>query len=141
MSKLNENIFNIKDLYIVVINPEYIKGGLKQDEDIRYFNPSFKFIVERFVLERKDTEDLELEIYTECLTNEDIYKREYPNINDSLPELFLSVEPFPIEFLTEEEKQNERVGTLRIFQIFQQINSDLNYYKNNEKSKTLKKEY
>ncbi len=142
MSKLNENFFDIKDLYVVKFKPEYSMNSFGKGEDTRYYNPNFQFIMEKFTIYDKSGKNLEIEIYTECLTNEDITKRENSNITSEIPELFKSVEEFPKEYLTQEELKTGVISTLRLFKIFQELNEKSlrsNLDENLEKGKTMKK--
>lgn len=118
MSKVTDNTFNINDLYIAKIKEDYkinING-----EYIEYFNPNFYYILEKFCLD--DKLSIQIEIYTECFTGEDISIRENIKKDDSFPDMFEVLEPLPKEYLTKEEIMDKQVRTLRLFQIFQMIN-------------------
>ena len=118
MSKVTDNTFNINDLYIAKIKEDYkinING-----EYTEYFNPNFYYILEKFALENNS--NIQIEIYTECFTGEDISIRENIKKNDYLPDMFEFLEPLPKEYLTKEEIKDNRIRTLHLFQIFQVIN-------------------
>lgn len=118
MSKVTDNTFNINDLYIAKIKEDYkisING-----EYTEYFNPNFYYLLEKFVLENNS--NIQIEIYTECFTGEDISIRENIKKDDSLPDMFEVLEPLPKEYLTKEEIKDNRIRTLHLFQIFQMIN-------------------
>ena len=118
MSKVTDNTFNINDLYIAKIKEDYkinING-----EYTEYFNPNFYYILEKFALENNS--NIQIEIYTECFTGEDISIRENIKKDDSLPDMFEFLEPLPKEYLTKEEIKDNRIRTLHLFQIFQVIN-------------------
>ena len=118
MSKVTDNTFNINDLYIAKIKEDYkinING-----EYTEYFNPNFYYLLEKFVLENNS--NIQIEIYTECFTGEDISIRENIKKDDSLPDMFEVLEPLPKEYLTKEEIKDNRIRTLHLFQIFQVIN-------------------
>lgn len=118
MSKVTDNTFNINDLYIAKIKEDYkinING-----EYTEYFNPNFYYLLEKFSLENNS--NIQIEIYTECFTGEDISIRENIKKDDSFPDMFEVLEPLPKEYLTKEEIMDKQVRTLRLFQIFQMIN-------------------
>ena len=118
MSKVTDNTFNINDLYIAKIKEDYkinING-----EYTEYFNPNFYYLLEKFSLENNS--NIQIEIYTECFTGEDISIRENIKKDDSLPDMFEILEPLPKEYLTKEEIKDNRIRTLHLFQIFQMIN-------------------
>ena len=118
MSKVTDNTFNINDLYIAKIKEDYkisING-----EYTEYFNPNFYYLLEKFSLENNS--NIQIEIYTECFTGEDISIRENIKKNDYLPDMFEFLEPLPKEYLTKEEIKDNRIRTLHLFQIFQMIN-------------------
>lgn len=118
MSKVTDNTFNINDLYIAKIKEDYkisING-----EYTEYFNPNFYYLLEKFSLENNS--NIQIEIYTECFTGEDISIRENIKKDDSLPDMFEVLEPLPNEYLTKEEIKDNRIRTLHLFQIFQMIN-------------------
>ena len=118
MSKVTDNTFNINDLYIAKIKEDYkinING-----EYTEYFNPNFYYILEKFALENNS--NIQIEIYTECFTGEDISIRENIKKDDYLPDMFEFLEPLPKEYLTKEEIKDNRIRTLHLFQIFQVIN-------------------
>ena len=118
MSKVTDNTFNINDLYIAKIKEDYkinING-----EYTEYFNPNFYYLLEKFALENNS--NIQIEIYTECFTGEDISIRENIKKDDSLPDMFEILEPLPKEYLTKEEIKDNRIRTLHLFQIFQMIN-------------------
>lgn len=118
MSKVTDNTFNINDLYIAKIKEDYkinING-----EYTEYFNPNFYYILEKFALENNS--NIQIEIYTECFTGEDISIRENIKKDDSLPDMFEFLESLPKEYLTKEEIKDNRIRTLHLFQIFQMIN-------------------
>lgn len=118
MSKVTDNTFNINDLYIAKIKEDYkinING-----EYTEYFNPNFYYLLEKFSLENNS--NIQIEIYTECFTGEDISIRENIKKDDSFPDMFEVLEPLPKEYLTKEEIKDNRIRTLRLFQIFQMIN-------------------
>ena len=118
MSKVTDNTFNINDLYIAKIKEDYkisING-----EYTEYFNPNFYYLLEKFSLENNS--NIQIEIYTECFTGEDISIRENIKKNDYLPDMFVFLEPLPKEYLTKEEIKDNRIRTLHLFQIFQMIN-------------------
>jgi len=120
MSNLNENIYDIKDLYIVKLNEDYIER--KSDDYIQYFNKDLKFIVEKFNVQKTGDLPYYVEYYMECITEQDLSNRRSKHEFTSIPHVFSSVEEFPIEYLTEEEKQSGKITTMRLFQIFQEIN-------------------
>ena len=118
MSKVTDNIFNINDLYIAKIKEDYkvnING-----EYTEYFNSNFYYLLEKFALEYNS--NIQVEIYTECFTGEDISIRENIKKDDSLPDMFEVLEPLPKEYLTKEEIKDNQIRTLHLFQIFQMIN-------------------
>ena len=118
MSKVTDNTFNINDLYIAKIKEDYkinING-----ECTEYFNPNFYYLLEKFALENNS--NIQIEIYTECFTGEDISIRENIKKDDYLPDMFEFLEPLPKEYLTKEEIKDNRIRTLHLFQIFQVIN-------------------
>ena len=118
MSKVTDNTFNINDLYIAKIKEDYkinING-----ECTKYFNSNFYYLLEKFTLENNS--NIQIEIYTECFTGEDISIRENIKKNDYLPDMFEFLEPLPKEYLTKEEIKDNRIRTLHLFQIFQVIN-------------------
>lgn len=118
MSKVTDNTFNINDLYIAKIKEDYkisING-----EYTEYFNPNFYYLLEKFSLENNS--NIQIEIYTECFTGEDISIRENIKKDDSLPDMFEVLEHLPKEYLTKEEIKDNRIRTLHLFQIFQMIN-------------------
>ena len=118
MSKVTDNTFNINDLYIAKIKEDYkisING-----EYTEYFNPNIYYLLEKFSLENNS--NIQIEIYTECFTGEDISIRENIKKDDSLPDMFEILEPLPKEYLTKEEIKDNRIRTLHLFQIFQVIN-------------------
>ena len=118
MSKVTDNTFNINDLYIAKIKDDYkvnING-----EYTEYFNPNFYYLLEKFCLEDKSS--IQMEIYTECLTGEDLSIRENISKDSLIPDMFESLIPLPKEYLNREEIMDKRVRTLRLFQIFQMIN-------------------
>ena len=100
----------IKEDYKININGEYTE----------YFNPNFYYLLEKFSLENNS--NIQIEIYTECFTGEDISIRENIKKDDSLPDMFEVLEPLPKEYLTKEEIKDNRIRTLHLFQIFQMIN-------------------
>lgn len=118
MSKVTDNTFNINDLYIAKIKEDYkinING-----EYTEYFNPNFYYLLEKFALENNS--NIQIEIYTECFTGEDLSIRENIQKDSLIPDMFEILEPLPKEYLTKEEIMNKQVRTLRLFQIFQMIN-------------------
>ena len=118
MSKVTDNTFNINDLYIAKIKEDYkinING-----EYTEYFNPNFYYLLEKFSLENNS--NIQIEIYTECFTGEDLSIRENIQKDSLIPDMFEILEPLPKEYLTKEEIMNKQVRTLRLFQIFQMIN-------------------
>lgn len=118
MSKVTDNTFNINDLYIAKIKEDYkinING-----EYTEYFNPNFYYLLEKFSLENNS--NIQIEIYTECFTGEDISIRENIQKDSLIPDMFEVLEPLPKEYLTKEEIKDNRIRTLRLFQIFQMIN-------------------
>lgn len=118
MSKVTDNTFNINDLYIAKIKEDYkinING-----EYTEYFNPNFYYLLEKFALENNS--NIQIEIYTECFTGEDLSIRENIQKDSLIPDMFEILEPLPKEYLTKEEIMNKKVRTLRLFQIFQMIN-------------------
>lgn len=118
MSKVTDNTFNINDLYIAKIKEDYkinING-----EYTEYFNPNFYYLLEKFSLENNS--NIQIEIYTECLTGEDLSIRENIQKDSLIPDMFEVLEPLPKEYLTKEEIMDKQVRTLRLFQIFQMIN-------------------
>ena len=126
MSKVTDNVFNIKDLYIAKIKENYKTST--NGEYTEYFNSNFYILLEKFALE--DDSNIQIETYTECFTGEDISIRENVKKDNSFPDIFEIIEQLPTEYLTEEEIKNKRVRTLRLFQIFQMIN-----YQNMKKNK------
>ena len=118
MSKVTDNTFNINDLYIAKIKEDYkinING-----EYTEYFNPNFYYLLEKFALENNS--NIQIEIYTECFTGEDLSIRENIQKDSLIPDMFEILEPLPKEYLTKEEIMDKQVRTLRLFQIFQMIN-------------------
>ena len=69
-----------------------------------------------------DNSNIQIEIYTECFTGEDISIRENIKKDDYLPDMFEFLESLPKEYLTKEEIKDNRIRTLHLFQIFQMIN-------------------
>ena len=118
MSKVTDNTFNINDLYIAKIKEDYkvnING-----EYTEYFNSNFYYLLEKFALEYNS--NIQVEIYTECFTGEDLSIRENIQKDSLIPDMFEILEPLPKEYLTKEEIKDNRIRTLHLFQIFQMIN-------------------
>ena len=130
MSHLTENIYDIKDLYLIKFNDNYQDNFNQEEGYIKYFNLGLQYIVEKFAIEDNKTKKMFFEVYTECITGQDFYKRENKESFSGFPDIFESITEFPIEYLDEEEKKRGKVTTMRLFQIFQEINI---------KSKTLVK--
>ncbi len=117
-----ENSYRIEDLYIVKFQSEYKKKYQEEDFE-NFFNPNFYFIVEKFSYEVSKKETIYVEDYAECITGYSFYMREADSQFSSYPEVFSSFEQLPVEYLNEEEKETGIIKTLRIFQIFQEINT------------------
>lgn len=122
MSRLTENIYGIKDLYLIKFKEDYLKKFDQEEGYIKYFNSGLKYIVEKFTIDDNITKKPYFEVYTECITGQDFYKREDKESFDDIPDIFESILDFPIEYLDEEEKRSGKVTTMRLFQIFQEIN-------------------
>ena len=119
MNSLTEN-YEIKDLYVVKFKPELINTiGFEYNEFINYFKPNLYYIVERFY---NTDENNHYETYKECIAGEDFYKRESKIELSGTPDIFESIEPLSNDCLDEEEIKNGMLTTIRIFQIFQEIN-------------------
>lgn len=129
MSNLNNSVYEIKDLYIVKFNDQYVEK--KDEEYMRYYNKNLNFIVEKFSTEHTGELPFYIEIYTECISEQDLIKREDTKPFENIPSIFESLEKFPLEYLTKEEITSGLINSKRLFQIFQEINV---------KNKTLIKE-
>lgn len=112
--------YDIKDLYVVKFKKKYLDNLGLSNNFINYFKPNLYYIVERF----KDVENdlFYYEIYRECITGQDFYAREEKNEEFSIPYIFESIEQLPLDYLDEEEKNSEKVSSIRLFQIFEEIN-------------------
>ena len=121
MSKLLQNIYSVADLYVVKIRKDYLDNK-NETNDIKYFNTDFLLIVEKFTLDSKEDGKIAFESYEECFTGADIFIREDINKNAKNPVLFEFIKELPKEYLTEEEIKTGKIGTLRLFQIFQILN-------------------
>ena len=117
-----ENSYRIEDLYIVKFQSEYKKKYQEEDFE-NFFNPNFYFIVEKFSYEVSKKETIYVEDYAECITGYSFYMREADSQFSSYLKIFSSFEQLPVEYLNEEEKETGIIKTLRIFQIFQEINT------------------
>ena len=120
MNNMTENIFNIKDLYVVKL-----KEGIKNDQQNGYvevFNVDLFFIAERILIKKNEGVPYFFEVYTECITEKDLYAREGEKEWSEIPPLFESIQEFPVDYLNEEEKMTGKIRVGRIFQIFQEIN-------------------
>ena len=107
MSKVTDNTFNINDLYIAKIKEDYkinING-----EYTEYFNSNFYYLLEKFALEYNS--NIQVEIYTECFTGEDLSIRENIQKDSLIPDMFEILEPLPKEYLTKEEIKDNRIRT------------------------------
>lgn len=120
MSGLRDTIYDIKDLYIVKLNENYVERNI--DDYIHCYNKDLKFIVEKFCLQKEGELPYYIEYYTECITEQDLSNRRSKHPFKTIPNVFSSIEEFPLEYLTEEEKKLGQVNTMRLFQIFQEIN-------------------
>ena len=122
MINLTEDAYRIEDLYIVKFQEEYqTKSDSEEYENI--FKSNFKFIVEKFSYEISKDKTIYVEDYAECITGYSFYMREAKERFLNYPAVFSYFEPFPLEYLTEEEKKTGIIKTIRIFQIFQEINT------------------
>ena len=118
MSTLTEN-YNIKDLYIIKFKKSLIDNIGISNDSVNYFRPDLYYIVERFY---NFDDKRHTEVYRECIAGEDFYIRESKNAFLTIPKIFESMEPLPLEYLDKEEIEFSKISTTRIFQIFQEIN-------------------
>lgn len=138
MSKITDNIYDVKDIFVVKIKNDY-KEINTNDGYIQTFNPNFCQFVERFLLDTSDGLKYEMELYTECFTGETVSLRENVNKNINIPNMFEFMYPLPEKYLTEEEIKTGRIRTVRLYQIFQLLNYEM--FKSmevGEKTKTKK---
>jgi len=137
MSNLKENIYDISDLRIGQLSDNYV---IKQDDSVKYFSNKIKLIVEVMLIKSRNMDDTinYTEYYSECLTGEDLFNRTAKQPFEDIPPLFASLEKINSKFLTDEEIKTGKIGTLRIFQVFQDINFE-NFEKGTEKRKVKKK--
>ena len=117
---LKNDFYNIKDLYVVRLDDAYVKKS--RNEYIHYYNSDLKFIVEKISIEKGGELPYYVEFYTECITELDLVKRSSKRQFKSIPKEFYYIEELPLEYLTEEEVQSGKISTMRLFQIFQEIN-------------------
>lgn len=118
---LLDNIYDIKDLYLVKFQEDYFNYLLHKDKITRIFHPDFYFIVERFKISSSEGKN-NLEIYTESITCEDIYSREDQEEFKTIPPLFSEMFLVPREYYTDYEIKSGLVTSTRLFQIFQEYN-------------------
>ena len=104
-----ENVFDLDSLCIVKLKNNSLENYF---EDIYY-------IVEKYAEESKDGY---YEIYTECITDKDIYERSSREKFKEIPEVFSIIREFPRTFCTEEELASRKIRTHRLFYLFQQLN-------------------
>lgn len=138
MSKITDNIYDVKDIFVVKIKNDY-KEINTNDGYIQTFNPNFCQFVERFLLDTSDGLKYEMELYTECFTGETVSLRENVNKNINIPNMFEFMYPLPEKYLTEEEIKTGKIRTVRLYQIFQLLNYEM--FKSmevEEKTKTKK---
>lgn len=141
MSGLTENIYEIRDLYIVKLKENYLdylpNNNLKEEiKDTEYFNVDLYYIVEKCIVNNRDY----CEFYTECIVGRDFYSRIDEKPITDTPLIFEEIYPFNKEWLSKEERMDGRVTTSRLFQIFQQLNLYRNLKDKDDKevSKKLK---
>lgn len=138
MSLLRENIYDIKDLYVVKLNDNYkdfLPNNKKENDDNKYiecFNPNFYYIVERCLIENKPSGFYEY--YTECIVGRDLFYRVIEKNDEKTPEIFREIYLFPKEYISKEELKQGKITTSRIFQIFQEINFSKTISDNKEKT-------
>ena len=125
MSQLMENAYDIKELYVVKLKENY-KDYLPKlhnhsdGKDVEYFNPNLYYIVEKFKIDNKNNGFHEF--YTECIIGRCFFERVIEEKEEGVPDIFLEMYKFPIDYLNNREKVERKIYTSRIFQIFQQIN-------------------
>ena len=119
MSNFTEK-YDIKDLYIVKLNDDLLNNIGISNEFVNYFNSNLYYIVERFCISEDNINYYEM--YKECIIGEDFYSREGRIEIQQMPEVFESMNQLPLEYLDEEEIKKGEISTIRIFQIFQEIN-------------------
>lgn len=138
MSKITDNIYDVKDIFVVKIKNDY-KEINTNDGYIQTFNPNFCQFVERFLLDTSDGLKYEMELYTECFTGETVSLRENVNKNINIPNMFEFMYPLPEKYLTEEEIKTGKIRTVRLYQIFQLLNYEMfKSMEAEEKTKTKK---
>ena len=122
MSNFTDSYYDINEVSVVTLNEDYIEN-IKQDEGyIKSFNPNLAFFVKRFYIQKEKNTPYYYEIYTECISGQDVYVREDTKKFRTLPKLFKTLKPFPIEYLDEEELKTGKVSFMRLFEIFQEMN-------------------
>jgi len=141
MSQLMENVYDIKELYVVKLDEnykEYLPNLKNNIEDVEYFNTNLYYIVEKFKIDSKNNNVYEF--YTECVVGRCFFERLINNQDESIPNIFSEFYKFPIECLSSRERTEGKISTSRIFQIFQQINCcQLNLENTNQDNqKTMK---
>lgn len=104
-----ENTFDLNSLYIV---------KLKDNTMDNYFEDIY-YIVEKY--EEKNQQGF-YEIYTECITDKDIYERNNKEEFKTIPDVFSMVREFPRNFCNKEELETGKIKTHRLFYLFQQLN-------------------
>ena len=124
MSKITDNIYDVKDIFVVKIKNDY-KEINTNDGYIQTFNPNFCQFVERFLLDTSDGLKYEMELYTECFTGETVSLRENVNKNINIPNMFEFMYPLPEKYLTGEEIKTGKIRTVRLYQIFQLLNYEM----------------
>ena len=119
---MNNVMYNIKDLRIVMINKDYIEQH--EDENLNNFNDNVKFIVEKTIIESADNDKNKYyaEYYTECITEQDLSSRVAYDEFETVPDVFSFESTIPDEYFTEEELAIGKVSALRVFKILQDIN-------------------
>lgn len=120
--KITEDFYDVGDLYIIKLKENYQEKFEQEEGYLQYFNPSFLFIVSKFTIERKGENPYFFEAYMECITGEDLSKREGSHPFQGIPSLLQSIEAFPLDYLTEEERTRGQITSMRLFQIFEEIN-------------------
>ncbi len=124
MSKITDNIYDIKDIFVVKIKNDF-KEINTNDGYIQTFNPNFCQFVERFLLDSRDGLKYDMELYTECFTGETVSLRENLNKNASIPNMFEFMYSLPENYLNEEELKTGKIRTIRLYQIFQLLNYEI----------------
>jgi hypothetical protein len=131
--------YDIKNLYIVSINKDYIETN--KDDNVQYFNDGVKFIAEKFLEIKKDSDGKTIyyESYTECITEQDLSERYSEEPFHDIPDIFKTVIKFDSVYLTNEEKKSGKIRTMRLFKLLQDINMNKELDLNSKVKKIGKK--